>query len=102
MPQLPPVVLKDTEKVLLSVAPMKADGSPDADVDVSWASDSADVGIEEQADGRSAYALTPGERGAAVITVTAAGYSAETISISYEPGAPRLLNLSVGSPEPDA
>ena len=99
---LPPVVLKDTEKVLLSVAPLLASGEPDTSVDVSWVSSDASVVIEEAAEGRSAFALTPGERGAATITVSAQGYSDEVIQISYEPGAPRSLNLSVGSPEPDA
>jgi hypothetical protein len=99
--QLPPVVLKDTEKVLVSVAPKKPDGSDDTDVDVSFASSDASVGVEEQPDGRSAYVLTPGERGSAVITVSAPNYADETLSISYEPGAKGSLNLSVGSPEPD-
>lgn len=99
---LPPVVLKDSEKVLVAVAPLLANGEPDTTVDVTWESSDPSVGIEEQADGRSAYILTPGESGSATITVTAQGYESETLSVSYEPGAPRHLNLSVGTPEPDA
>lgn len=98
---LPPVVLKDSEKVLISVSPQLASGEADTAVDVAFASSDPSVGIEEQADGRSAYILTPGERGTAQITVTAPGYADETLDVSYEPGTPRSLNLSVGNPVSD-
>ena len=99
---VPPVVLKDTEKLLISVAPQLANGDPDTSVDVSFVSSDPSVGVEEQADGRSAYILTPGESGSATITASAPGYAPEDIAVSYEPGVPRSLNLSVGNPEPDA
>jgi hypothetical protein len=101
MPQLPPVKLLDTEKVLISVAPKNADGSDDASVDVSFSSSDPSVGIEEQEDGRSAFVLTPGESGSAIISVSAPGYAGESLEVSYASGAPRALNLSVGSPQSD-
>ena len=99
---LDPILLLDTEKILLSVAPQKADGTPDDSVTVSWSSSDLSVGLEVQADSRSAFALTPGETGAATITVSAPGYTTETVDISYKPGEPRSLNLSAGTPVSDA
>jgi hypothetical protein len=99
---LAPLVLLDTEKVLLSVAPLLADGTPDTSVTVSWVSSDPSVGIEVQADSRSAFALTPNDSGAATVTASASGYTSESVAISYAPGVPRALNLSAGNPVPDA
>jgi hypothetical protein len=71
--KLPPLALLDTEKVLLSVAPQNADGTPDTTTTVSWASSDPSVGLDVQADTRSAFALTPLDKGGATVTVSAPG-----------------------------
>lgn len=103
MATIPPIKMLDVEKVLLSVAPQKADGTPDDAVNVTWtSSDPAQVGIEPQdALGRSIYALTPLDTGVATVTATGAGYEPDTVEISYAPGQPRKLNLSAGTPVPE-
>lgn len=112
--------LLDTEKILLSVMPRKADGHVDTAAVVSWtSSDSSQVGIEEGVDpfifhdpqfdeevecpGKfNCYALTPLTSGSASVTASAPGYdSAEFGPINYAAGQARSLNASVGSPLSD-
>lgn len=104
MAALPPLRMLDVEKVLLSVAPQKANGDPDTEVTVSWTSSAPEqVGVEPSTEdnGRSAWALTPLERGAATITVSAPGYETDTLEIAYEPAVAGKLNLSAGTPVPE-
>lgn len=112
--------LLDTEKILLSVMPRKADGHVDTAAVVSWASsDGTQVGINVGTDtfvfhdpqfdedvtcpgAFNCEALTPGTSGAATVTASAPGYdSAEFGPITYAPGVPRSLNASIGSPVSD-
>jgi hypothetical protein len=104
MATLAPIKMLDVEKVLLSVAPQKADGTADDTVTVTWtSSDPSQVGVEPSTtdNGRSCYALTPLETGSATITVAATGYTSDTVDISYAPGTPGTLNLSAGNPTLD-
>jgi hypothetical protein len=117
MALLPPIALLNVERVKIATAPLKADGTPDSTVIVSWASsDPAQVGIEPlpehdglDAEGNpitipdthAAWATTPLDSGAAEITISAAGYETDVLPISYVPGVPRRLNVSVGTPVPD-
>lgn len=112
--------LLDTEKILLSVMPRKADGHVDTAASVSWvSSDPSQVGVEPGTDtfvfsdpqfsedvtcpgAFNCYATTPNASGSASVTASAQGYeSAEFGPISYAPGQPRSLNASVGSPISD-
>lgn len=112
--------LLDTEKIVLSVMPRKADGHVDANAVISWATnDAAQVGIEpgtesfiftdpqfgEDVTCPGAFnctATTPNASGTGIVTASASGYeSAEFGPINYEPGVPRSLNASVGSPIAD-
>jgi hypothetical protein len=96
-----PVVLNSEQKVLISVNPLKPNGEADPDVDVTFSSSDPSVGIEEQADGRSAFILTPAESGSAQINIQASGYDSETLDVSYSPPQKGKLNVSVGSPQSD-
>jgi hypothetical protein len=116
---IPVPKLLDTEKVLLSVMPRKADGHVDAGAVVTWASsDPSQVGIEVGVDSFvftdpqfsedvtcpgnfNCYALTPNASGAGTVTVGAPGYESAEFSITYEPGVPRSLNASAGGPVSD-
>jgi len=113
----PPIVMLDVERVLVSVAPRKPNGDPDPTVQVAWASsDPAQVGVEVlpeheglDAEGlpitipgtHEAWLLTPLDRGAADVTISAPGYETTLQPLSYEPGVPGQLNVSVGTPVPD-
>lgn len=98
---LDPIKLFADQKLLLTVMPKNEHGENDNDVDVEFSSNDASVGIEEQADGRSAFILTPAEAGSAVISIAAAGYPTETVAVSYSAPAARSLNVSVGAPQSD-
>lgn len=112
--------LLDTEKIMLSVMPRKADGHVDVAASVSWiSSDPAQVGLDVGVDpfvfhdpqfnedvtcpgAFNAFALTPLSEGNAVVTASAVGYeSADFGPIIYAPGVPRSLNASVGGPVSD-
>lgn len=112
--------LLDTEKIMLSVMPRKADGHVDVNASVSWASsDEAQVGVVVGTDAFAfhdpqfdedvtcpgafnAFATTPGRSGHATVTASCDGYeAAEFGPIVYEAGQPRSLNASVGSPVSD-
>jgi hypothetical protein len=113
--------LLDTEKILLSVMPRLANGHIDTSVAISWSSDSADIGIqvgtdpfpftdpqfpedgEQQIPGdRNCFALTPGLTGSGNVTASGTGYDSAIFGpIVYEPGQPRSLNASIGSPVSD-
>jgi hypothetical protein len=113
----PPIVMLDVERVLVSTAPRKPDGTPDPAVQVSWVSSAPDqVGIEVlpeheglDAEGlpitipgtHEAWLLTPLDRGAADVTISAPGYESTLQPLSYEPGVRGQLNVSVGTPVPD-
>lgn len=101
--QMPPIHMFDTEKVQLTVSPVKPNGEPDENVVVTWASSAPDqVGVEPIGDlGHSCWVTTPLDTGSATITVDAPGYNPSTVDVSYEPGIPRELNLQVGTPIPD-
>ena len=104
MATLAPIKMLDVEKVLLSIAPQKADGTADDAVTVSWSSsDPSQVSVEPSTadNGRSCFALTPLESGVAIITVSAPGYASDTVEVSYAPGIPGKLNLSAGNPVSD-
>jgi hypothetical protein len=105
MAVLPPIKMLDVEKVLLSVAPQKADGTVDDSVIVTWSSsDPTQVGVEPSStdNGRSCFALTPLESGTAIISASAPGYDTDTVEVSYAPGVAGKLNLSAGTPVSDA
>lgn len=121
--------LLDTEQIQLSVMPRKADGHVDVDAQVSWVSSDSAQG--EAKPGRivngvintdpfdftdtqngdevvtcpgafNCVATTPNSTGRFVVTASAPGYeAAEFGPITYEPGQPRSLNASVGSPVSD-
>jgi hypothetical protein len=112
--------LLDTEKIVLSVMPRKADGHVDTAATISWtSSDASQVGVEpgtepfvftdpqfsEDVTCPGAFnctATTPLSAGTASVTASASGYeSAEFGPIVYEAGQPRSLNASVGSPISD-
>ena len=113
----PPIVMLDVERVLVSTAPRKPDGTPDPTVQVEWVSSAPDqVGVEVlpeheglDAEGlpitipatHEAWLLTPLDRGAADVTISAPGYESTLQPLSYEPGVPGQLNVSVGTPVPD-
>jgi len=120
MVNVPVPKLLDTEKIVLSVMPRKADGHVDIDAVVSWeSSDPSQVGVEPGTDEFTFHdpqfnedvtcpgsfnctATTPNNSGTASVTASAQGYeSAEFGPIQYEPGVPRSLNASVGSPISD-
>lgn len=120
MVTVPVPKLLDTEKILLSVMPRRADGHVDAAATVAWASDTPDqVGVEpgtaiftfhdpqfnEDVDcpgNFNCFATTPLTSGTGNVTCSASGYeSAQFGPIVYEPGAPRSLNASVGQPVSD-
>ena len=110
--------LLDTEKILLSVMPRKADGHVDTNASVTWTA-SGDVGAEPGVDpfpfhdpqfdedvtcpgSFNCYALTPNASGTGTVVASATGYeSAEFGPITYAPGVPRSLNASTGSPISD-
>ena len=98
----PPLTMSDVQKVLLSVNPLKPDGTPDP-VEVAWkSSDPAQVGLEPVVgDSHQCYATTPLDAGKANVTASAPGYDDEVQPIVYASGQKRKLNLSAGSPEPD-
>jgi hypothetical protein len=107
----------DVERVLLSVRPRKADGTPDSAVRYTWASSAPEqIGVEplpehegQDAEGlpitipdtHECWATTPLDRGAATVSAAAPRYTTDTIDISYEPGVPGQSNLSAGTPVPD-
>jgi hypothetical protein len=113
--------LLDTEKVLLSVMPRKADGHVDREALVTWESDDpSKVGVEpgtgtfdftdDQNGGEvvtcpgffNCFATTPlSDEESATVTVSAKGYDPAMFAISYAPGQPRSLNASYGQPVSD-
>lgn len=112
--------LVDTEKIVLSVMPRKADGHVDVAASVNWSSsDASQVGIELDTEpfvfsdpqfgedvtcpgAFNATATTPLESGSASVTASAAGYESAVFGpIEYAVGQPRSLNGSVGSPISD-
>lgn len=120
MSSIPVPKLLDTEKILLSVMPRKADGHVDTDAQVSWSSsDPAQVGVQVGTEtfvfhdpqfdedvtcpgSFNAFALTPNTSGSATVSASATGYEAADFGpIEYAPGVPRSLNASVGSPVSD-
>jgi len=117
MALLPPIALLNVERVKIATAPLKADGTPDTTAVITWASSATDqVGIEpmpehEENDAEGvpflvpathmAWATTPLDSGAAEISISSPGYETDVLPISYVPGVPRRLNVSVGTPVPD-
>lgn len=112
--------LLDTEKIVLSVMPRKADGHVDIGAVISWvSSDPSQVGVEPGTDpfpfhddqnsedvtcpgNFNCTATTPNASGTATVTVSAPGYDSATFGpITYEPGVARSLNASVGTPQSD-
>lgn len=101
MAALDPVTLFDSEKAMLTVAPRLPNGDPDTTVEVSvTSSDSTQVGVE-QIDARNWWITTPLDSGSATLTLDAPGYEADTLAVSYSPGLPRRLNVTVGAPVSD-
>jgi len=117
---IPVPKLLDTEKILLSVMPRKADGHVDTQATLTWVtSDPTQVGLEVGVDSFTfhdpqfnedvtcpgsfnCFATTPLTTGTGTVTASAPGYeSADFGPINYEPGVPRSLNASVGSPVSD-
>ena len=98
----PPITMTDVEKILLSVSPVKPDGTP-AEPAVTWvSSDLAQVGVEPvSGNPNQCWVTTPLESGKANVTASASGYEPETIPIVYGPGLKGKLNASAGAPEPD-
>ena len=120
MVNVPVPKLLDTEKILLSVMPRLADGHVDTAAAVTWeATVAAQVGAEPGTEPFvfhdpqfdedvtcpgvfNCFALTPLNTGTGTVVASAPGYeSAEFGPIVYEPGVPRSLNASVGSPVSD-
>lgn len=115
---IPVPQLLDTEKILLSVMPRKADGHVDTAAVITWTA-SGDVQAEPGTEtfvftdpqfsedvtcpgAFNCYALTPNASGTGSVTAAATGYeSAEFGPIVYAPGVARSLNASVGSPVSD-
>jgi hypothetical protein len=112
--------LLDTEKILLSVMPRKADGTIDATAVITWtSSDPSKVGVEPGTDpfpfddgqgggpvtvpgNFNCFATTPlSDEESATVTVSAPGYDSAVFPIGYAPGQPRSLNASVGQPVSD-
>jgi hypothetical protein len=100
-----PITLNSDQKEAINVAPLLADGSPDLAAQVSFSSSDPSVGLDAVvADGAgnySAFILTPGQSGAATITVSAPGYDSESVDVSYAPLVARKLNISFGQPVSD-
>jgi hypothetical protein len=117
MATLPPVTCVSVERILISTAPLAADGTPDTAAVITWASSAPEqIGIEPlpehdglDAEGQpttipathQAWATTPLDSGAADITMSSPGYETDVLPVSYVPGQRRRLNVSVGTPVPD-
>lgn len=102
-------VLKDIEKVALSVTPVTAAGNP-AKVDgaPAWSSsDESVVTVEAAADGLSAYAISTGKLGTAQVNVKADADLGDgvkeivgTLDIEVQASEAVSLGVNAGAAEP--
>lgn len=99
---LQPISMLDTEKVLLHVAPLNADGSPDTAAVISWESSDASVTLEVQPDTQSCFVLTPLTSGSGTVKASSPGYESDSVDIVYSAATGgRALNLSADAPISD-